>query len=275
MGIGGMMPGMPGQGAPEGQAPDQPGQPNQAQAPGRPGGGAEALPKRSGAPQAQEQQAEDAVEGDEKSAAIQGIRDRIEQIEKLRSALVALDAKPDDSEGRWATLEGGTKVFIGGKGEIEKGPKDLKGKTMHEIKSGSPATSSSSGSKPKAPPKTTADRSKAKSRNGIKMQKRYGGEANHEGVGNGSQGHTPKYKNGNGMTRVNPKDVDEGEHTIKKHLAKDGSLTPERETLHKSIVDKHFEAVTKPDGQPVFTMMGGGPNAGKLGLEIRTSERSG
>lgn len=40
------------------------------------------------------------------------------------------DSTPDDSEGRWVTLEGGTKVFIGKSGKVEKGPPALTGASL-------------------------------------------------------------------------------------------------------------------------------------------------
>lgn len=51
--------------------------------------------------------------------------------------------------------------------------------------------------------------------------------------------------------------------SLSKYTDKDGNLTPERELLHQSIIDKHFRGIKKPEGQPVFTVMGGGSAAGK------------
>lgn len=113
--------------------------------------------------------------------------------------------------------------------------------------------------------KTKHDPSKAKGK-GASMQKKYGGTANHHGVGNGSKGHKPEYKNGTGKTKINPVDIAEGDHSLKDHLDQEGKLLPERESLHNEIVNKHFEAVEKPDGQPTFYMMGGGPASGKSGV---------
>lgn len=46
----------------------------------------------------------------------------------------------------------------------------------------------------------------------------------------------------------------------------DGTLTPEREKLHREIINKHFEGVTPAEGKPVYTMLGGGPASGKSTL---------
>lgn len=50
---------------------------------------------------------------------------------------------------------------------------------------------------------------------------------------------------------------------LSKYTNADGTLTPEREELHKQIIDETFKDVTRADGQPTFTVMGGGPASGK------------
>lgn len=51
--------------------------------------------------------------------------------------------------------------------------------------------------------------------------------------------------------------------SLSKYTKPDGSLTPEREALHRQIIDEFFEDAKKPKGQPTFTVMGGGPASGK------------
>lgn len=45
------------------------------------------------------------------------------------------DDKNNNEKGRWITLEGGSKAFIGEGGKIEKGAEELQGKTLSEISS--------------------------------------------------------------------------------------------------------------------------------------------
>lgn len=54
-----------------------------------------------------------------------------------------------------------------------------------------------------------------------------------------------------------------GDDSLAKYTREDGTLTPEREELHKQIIDDTFKDVTPADGQPTFTVMGGGPASGK------------
>lgn len=54
-----------------------------------------------------------------------------------------------------------------------------------------------------------------------------------------------------------------GNDSLAKYTQEDGTLSPEREELHREIIDKFFEGVEPADGQPIFTIMGGGPAAGK------------
>lgn len=51
--------------------------------------------------------------------------------------------------------------------------------------------------------------------------------------------------------------------SLSKYTDADGSLTPEREELHKEIIDETFKDVKPVDGQATFTVMGGGPASGK------------
>lgn len=50
---------------------------------------------------------------------------------------------------------------------------------------------------------------------------------------------------------------------LSSHIGSDGKLTPEREELHKQIIDKFLEGKTPATGTPQLTMMGGGPASGK------------
>lgn len=103
---------------------------------------------------------------------------------------------------------------------------------------------------------------------GLAVQKMYGGEANHSGVGNGSKGKIKKLKSGTGVTKVSRADLEysKGPDSIEQYLNDDDTLMPEREALHDEIIRKHLRGVVKPDGQPVFVMMGGGPAAGKSSI---------
>lgn len=67
-------------------------------------------------------------------------------------------------------------------------------------------------------------------------------------------------KNGFGKTNTSEST---GNDSLAKYTGADGNLTPEREKLHASIAESHFEGVKKPKGQPTYTFMGGGPAAGK------------
>ena len=51
--------------------------------------------------------------------------------------------------------------------------------------------------------------------------------------------------------------------SLARHTDASGKLTADREILHQKIIDEHFEGMTKPDGQAIFTVMGGGSAAGK------------
>lgn len=72
---------------------------------------------------------------------------------------------------------------------------------------------------------------------------------------------------GLGTTKIDMNDLKGGaaEHSLAKHLDKNGKLKPEREELHKEICRKFLEGVEKvPEGeQATFYMLGGGSGAGK------------
>lgn len=66
-----------------------------------------------------------------------------------------------------------------------------------------------------------------------------------------------------GSTKIDPTDIEKGQHSISKHLDKDGKLTPERELVHEAAVYAFLDGVEKAQGQGTFYLMGGGPAAGK------------
>ena len=67
-----------------------------------------------------------------------------------------------------------------------------------------------------------------------------------------------------GATKIDPADIANGNHSISKHLDKDGRLTRERELLHEAAVYKFLDGVEKAQaGEQTFYLMGGGPAAGK------------
>lgn len=55
--------------------------------------------------------------------------------------------------------------------------------------------------------------------------------------------------------------------TLKKHLTPDGKLTPEREALHKQIIDDYFEGKMPTEGEHILRFMGGGSASGKSSVE--------
>lgn len=81
-------------------------------------------------------------------------------------------------------------------------------------------------------------------------------------IGGYKREHT--FKNGYGVTHVDPKDKasDSGE-TMRMHTNDNGEWTEEREALHSKIIDNTFRGVKKANGKPVTTFMGGGPASGK------------
>lgn len=60
---------------------------------------------------------------------------------------------------------------------------------------------------------------------------------------------------------------EDGGNSLGANMDENGRLTPEREALHNKIINREFEGVKKPEGQHVFTMLGGGPAAGKSTIE--------
>lgn len=56
------------------------------------------------------------------------------------------------------------------------------------------------------------------------------------------------------------------ESSLSKYIDKDGNLTPEREALHKQIIDDYLNGKTGVEGQATMRMYGGGPASGKSKL---------
>lgn len=52
-------------------------------------------------------------------------------------------------------------------------------------------------------------------------------------------------------------------NSLQAHMDKDGNLTPEREKLHKEIIDNLLKGKVSVEGQATMTMLGGGPASGK------------
>lgn len=59
-------------------------------------------------------------------------------------------------------------------------------------------------------------------------------------------------------------EVSSGKHnSLETHMDANGNLTPEREKVHKEIIDKLLEGKVGVEGQATMTMLGGGPASGK------------
>ena len=52
-------------------------------------------------------------------------------------------------------------------------------------------------------------------------------------------------------------------NSLAAHMDKDGKLTPEREAVHKEIINKLLQGKEPVEGQATMTMLGGGPASGK------------
>lgn len=52
-------------------------------------------------------------------------------------------------------------------------------------------------------------------------------------------------------------------NSLAAHMDENGKLTPEREAVHKKIIDKLLSGKTPVEGQATMTMLGGGPASGK------------
>lgn len=57
------------------------------------------------------------------------------------------------------------------------------------------------------------------------------------------------------------------ENSLSKYIGKDGKLTPEREALHRKIIDDYLYGKTGVEGQATMRMNGGGPASGKGSLD--------
>lgn len=54
-----------------------------------------------------------------------------------------------------------------------------------------------------------------------------------------------------------------GHNSLENYLDSEGNLTPEREALHREIIDNYLAGKTPQEGTAIMTMMGGGPASGK------------
>lgn len=60
------------------------------------------------------------------------------------------------------------------------------------------------------------------------------------------------------------KEIRDGKaNSLSAYLDENGKLTPEREAIHKKIIDRLLSGKTPVDGQATMTMLGGGPASGK------------
>lgn len=59
-------------------------------------------------------------------------------------------------------------------------------------------------------------------------------------------------------------EINSGKHnSLEKYLDENGKLTPEREAVHKQIIDDLLKGKIPVEGQATMTMLGGGPASGK------------
>ena len=69
---------------------------------------------------------------------------------------------------------------------------------------------------------------------------------------------------GSTNTKDAVKEINDGtSNSLAGHMDKDGNLTPEREALHKKIIDDVLKGKVPVEGQATMTMLGGGPASGK------------
>lgn len=160
----------------------------------------------------------------------------------------------DGEKVSWITLNNGKHIALNSKGDIVAGPKQLKGKSMSEVKE-------------------TAKN---------KSEKR---EANASGSGSGSGASSapkapkPKktqYTVGTPLKKsdvVNPPlnaddcRTENVPNSAKKHLDKNGNFTPERQRVHTEIIQNMLDGkIPQPEGERVVTILGGGPASGKSSL---------
>ena len=72
-----------------------------------------------------------------------------------------------------------------------------------------------------------------------------------------------KFKNGYGHTDVSEGRVENGKTNSLMEHTRNGKLDPEREKLHREIIDKYFDGKDPATGQATFYMTGGGSASGK------------
>lgn len=77
-------------------------------------------------------------------------------------------------------------------------------------------------------------------------------------------GEKPMRDYGTTNTQDAIREIRGGTHnSLERYLRPDGTLTPEREAVHRAIIDKVLSGKVPVDGQAVFRMLGGGPASGK------------
>lgn len=79
-------------------------------------------------------------------------------------------------------------------------------------------------------------------------------------------GKNRKYGTTDTKDALNEKDRETGklkDNSLRAHMDENGNLTPEREALHKQIIDDMLKGKMPVEGQATMTMLGGGPASGK------------
>lgn len=79
-------------------------------------------------------------------------------------------------------------------------------------------------------------------------------------------GKNRKYGTTDTKDALNEKDKVTGklkDNSLRAHMDENGNLTPEREALHKQIIDDMLKGKMPVEGQATMTMLGGGPASGK------------
>lgn len=157
----------------------------------------------------------------------------------LGRKLLGMDAELE-GKVQWRSLENGQPFPIKKGESVKEAAEKFIAKKKAEEKSSSSSSSSS----------TSSSSSKSGS---TSSGKKYKATSDHAEI-------KKALKSGVGKTNTSDSN---GADSLAKHRDADGNLTPEREKLHEEIVLKHFEGVEKPDGQPVYTFLGGGSASGK------------
>lgn len=143
------------------------------------------------------------------------------------------DAKDEET---WITING-SHVLVGEDGNLQ-GSLGRKIES-HTSQNGSQGTKSKNMSNNTSTNKKGAEKGKSESKKGAVNT------------------HNPNRNYGSFSVSYAPKGS-----TLEKYV-KNGKLTPEREALHRQIIDSLLDGIPKPTGQPKTTFLGGGPASGK------------